>query len=726
MEWSIGMQTMTEGGESLSLNEAQRVAVTAPDGPALVLAGAGSGKTRVIVERIVWLVEERGVDPRHILAVTFTNRAAGEMKTRVASRIGGDRAACWVGTFHSFGLYLLRREMEKLGRPRMFTVFDDADQLSLMKRLIKGLPAHYAKVTPREALQWISRLKQDVEEPDMAETCATDEDETCRALWVQYHEALLRASAVDFDDLLVLPVRLLEGDAETCARYRRRFRYILVDEYQDTNRAQYRLAKCLSGEGGNLYAVGDEDQSIYSWRGADIRNILEFDRDFPGARIYRLEQNYRSTMPILHTANAVVVHNRNRLGKTLWTLRKSGEPVRLHVAEDGEKEAFFVAKDIAAHKENGDATAVLYRTNGQQRVLEDELRAKGIRYVVVGGIQFYERKEVKDLLAYLRLIANPADDEAFRRAINTPPRGLGATTLEHLETYAKQRGVPLLSVLREIEHDQTLRSRARTAAVEFVHMLDDLAQQAAAGPILPLVEKIIETIDYRSFVEHSDEKDQRDRIEIVDEFLASCKAFDDRGGGGLVEFLQQTALASDTDGYDPSAPAVALMTCHAAKGLEFDSVYLVGLEEGLLPHALSAYSEQGIEEERRLCYVAMTRARKRLTLTAARYRVVYGESGLRELSRFVREIPADVLHVVGEEELRRMAPALPAGRAEPAVRGGLKMGTIVRHAKFGIGRVEYTAGTGKNLKVRVRFQSGRVSTLMASQAPLEILEEKRR
>jgi len=516
------MQPMAGNGQSFSLNEAQRVAVTAPDGPSLVLAGAGSGKTRVIVERIVWLVEEHGVDPRHILAVTFTNRAAGEMKARVAARIGRDRAACWVGTFHSFGLYLLRREMETLGRSRMFTVFDDADQLSIMKRLIKGLPAHYAKVTPREALQWISRLKQDVEEPDMAETCATDEDETFRALWVQYHEALLRASAVDFDDLLVLPVRLLEGNAETCAKYRRRFRYILVDEYQDTNRAQYRLARCLAGEGGNLYAVGDEDQSIYSWRGADIRNILEFDRDFPGARIYRLEQNYRSTMPILQSANAVVVHNRNRIGKTLWTLQKSGEPVRLYCAEDGEEEAFFVAQDIAAHMETGGATAVLYRTNGQQRVLEDALRAKGIPYLVVGGIQFYARREVKDLLAYLRLLANPADDEALRRIINTPPRGLGAATLEQIEAYAQQRGVPLWAVLREIEHDQTLRPRARTAMMEFVHLMDDLAQQAEAGPILPLVEQIIGRIEYRSFVEHSDEKDQRDRIEIVNEFLASC------------------------------------------------------------------------------------------------------------------------------------------------------------------------------------------------------------
>ncbi|MCX5757080.1 MAG: UvrD-helicase domain-containing protein, partial [Candidatus Hydrogenedentes bacterium] len=308
------------------LNEAQRMAVAAPDGPALVLAGAGSGKTRVIVERIVWLVEERGVDPRHILAVTFTNRAAGEMKDRVASRIGAGRASSWVGTFHAFGLYLLRREIERLGRPRVFTVFDDADQLSLMKRLLKNLPGQYARVTPREALQWISRLKQDVDEPDMTEPCATDEDETCRALWVRYHEALLRASSVDFDDLLVLPVRLLEGDSDACARYRRRFRYVLVDEYQDTNRAQFRLAKCLAGDGGNLFAVGDEDQSIYSWRGADIRNILEFDKDFPGASVYRLEQNYRSTMPILDTANAVVVNNRDRLGKTLWTRQESGEP----------------------------------------------------------------------------------------------------------------------------------------------------------------------------------------------------------------------------------------------------------------------------------------------------------------------------------------------------------------------------------------------------------------
>ncbi|NIA14541.1 MAG: UvrD-helicase domain-containing protein, partial [Nitrospiraceae bacterium] len=485
------------------LNEAQLEAVTADDGPALVLAGAGSGKTRVIVERLVWLIEERGVDPRNLLALTFTNRAAGEMKSRVAERLGVDRIASWVGTFHSFGLYVLRREIDRLGRPKAFTVFDDSDQLSLMRRLVRGLPEGYAKVTPRRALSWMSRLKQDLKEPNFGAPSPMEDEETCRELWKRYHDTLLRVSAVDFDDLLSLVVRLFEEHADVREKYGRRYQYVLVDEYQDTNRAQYLIAQHLSKDHGNLFVVGDEDQSIYSWRGAHIRNILDFERDFPGARTFRLEQNYRSTAPILTAANAVVANNKARLGKTLRTDQTKGDPVRFYLGKDAADEARWV---IADQKESGFApkdTAILYRTNAQARILEEELRRKGVPYVIVGGVRFYSRKEIKDILCYLRLLVNAADDESLRRIVNVPARGIGATTMARFEEYAAARRIPLFEVLREIEHDESLTARARRSATSFVHLIDDLAVEARTSSVEELTESLLEKTRYREFLKES-------------------------------------------------------------------------------------------------------------------------------------------------------------------------------------------------------------------------------
>jgi DNA helicase-2/ATP-dependent DNA helicase PcrA len=705
----------------ITLNEAQQAAVSAGDGPALVLAGAGSGKTRVIIERLVWLVEERGVDPRNLLALTFTNRAAGEMRMRMAERLGVERVPSWLGTFHSFGLFILRREMEHLGRPKAFTIFDDSDQLSLMKRLVKALPTKFEKVSPRDALTWISQLKQQVEEPESAEE-GDDETEVYRELWTRYHATLRRASAVDFDDLLVLVVKLFQEHAEVLSKYQNRYRYVLIDEYQDTNRAQYLIARLLTESHRNLFVVGDEDQSVYSWRGADINNILDFAKDFEGAMVHRLEQNYRSTKPILDAANAVVANNINRLGKTLWTDKREGEGVRIFEAESGDEEASFVADDMVKRGLSPGNIAVLYRTNAQARLMEEALRKKGLHYIVVGGIKFYSRKEIKDILSYLRLLVNPDDEVSLRRVLNVPPRGIGGVSLERLEEYAAQRKSSLFQVLREVETDDTLSARARSAVGEFVRLVDDLALEARTSAVAPLVNALLEKVGYREYVQRSDEKDFRSRLEIVDEFINACAQYDKENKQDLLSFLQDLSLLSDVDDWDAGEPAVTLMTCHSAKGLEFDHVYLIGLEEGLLPYVREFDGDDDVEEERRLCYVAMTRAQKDLTLTAAQSRMLYGRTDRRELSRFVREVGRERLKDLRAGPVTRKAPA----KAASADHQSMKMGMRVRHAKFGLGTVSYTRGAGDKLKARIRFDTGRTALLMVSLAPLEIVKGKQR
>lgn len=704
------------------MNEAQLRAATDGDGASLVLAGAGSGKTRVIVERLAWLIGEQGVDPRHILALTFTNKAAEEMRQRVAVRLGRERIGAWLGTFHSFGLFILRREIEHLGRPKVFTVLDDSDQMSLVKQLIRALDAKWTAVSPRDALAWISLQKQEFRTPQ-PEDAATLEEMTFLHLWHGYHEALFRASAVDFDDLLVLPVRLFQEHAEVRERYQRRYQYVHIDEYQDTNRVQYLLARQLSESHGNLFVVGDEDQSIYGWRGATIRNILDFEKDFPSAKVFRLEQNYRSTAPILSAANAVVSHNEQRLGKTLWTAQKGGEPVQFYEAADSEEEAHFVAEAIGKLGVERGRTAVLYRTNSQARAIEEAFRLKSIAYVVVGGVKFYARKEIKDILAYLRLLVNPADNVSMRRIINVPTRGIGASTQERLEEYAAARNCPLLAVLREIESDQTFAPRARQSAAELVHLLDDLALEAKREEGLAnLVKHLLDKTGYIEFMRRGEE-DFRSRKELVDEFISACARRDAGGEMGLESFLQDLALMTDVDDWDPDTPAVTLMTCHSAKGLEFAHVFLIGLEEGLLPHASSLHSDEEVEEERRLCYVAMTRARQTLTLTAARERMLYGENSRRELSRFIREIPRTQLGLAGRDKEPAHKAATPKPGAKAAEPGAFHIGMRVRHAKFGEGVVMFTAGSGDKLKARVRFKTGRSRDFMVKAAPLEVLED---
>lgn len=722
---------------TVSLNDPQLAAVRAPDGPVLVLAGAGSGKTRVIIERMAWLAEERGVAPYQLLALTFTNKAAAEMRARLEQRLGAGNTGAFLGTFHSFALFVLRREMEHLGRSRSFTIFDDGDQLSLMKRLVRELPPGFTPVLPRTVLSWISRFKQKVETPkDGNDTPDPAAAKSFLRLWDAYHDALQAASAVDFDDMLALLVRLLEDHPEVREKYQRRYRHVLIDEYQDTNRAQYLIARRLGEGHGNIFAVGDEDQSIYSWRGADINNILDFAKDFPQAMVHRLELNYRSTRNILDAANRVVANNINRLGKTLRTPNEAGEKPRLGLFESGEDEARFVAEDITARGLAPESVAVFYRTNAQSRLLEENLRRRNLNYVVVGSIRFYSRKEVKDLLAYLRLLVNPRDDESLRRIINVPPRGIGGTTQERVFEYAALRRMPVFDVLREVELDETLSQRARNSVMQLVTLVDELSLRAKDAPVAELLEELMERINYRGFIQQSDEKEMRDRLAIVEEFLSACAEHDKESGAPLADFLSDLALSSDVDSWDTSAPAVTLMTCHCAKGLEFENVYVTGLEEGLFPVLRGEEDDGDIEEERRLCYVAMTRARKTLTLTAARERMVFGRPDFeRKVSRFIGEIGRDNLQTIGGQGSKR-GEGRPAGTPAKGLRRGeqaadsapapLKNGTRVRHATFGSGTVIHVSTTGGRIKARVRFDTGKVALLMIGLAPLEILEGKHR
>lgn len=533
---------------------------------------------------------------------------------------------------------------------------------------------------------------------------------------------------MDFDDLTALTAFLLERFPEVCHRYRHRYRHVLVDEYQDTNRSQYVIARSL-GEDGNLFVVGDEDQSIYSWRGADINNILDFARDFPKAHVYRLEQNYRSAPPILEAANALVAHNINRLGKRLFTEAEGGVPVSYFFADEAEDESNFVVEDIRRHKREPGTVAIFYRAHILARLMEDALRSWRIPYVVVGGIKFYSRKEIKDIIAYLRLLVNPADDESLRRILNVPTRGIGEMGREQLVDYATLRRIPLLQALREAEADGGISSRTRRSAVELADIIDELRNLIGSATVAEVVEKLLERTAYREYVEHSDEKDSRNRIEVVNEFVVSCKQSDERDEGrGLTGFLEDLALLSDVDNWDEDEGAVTLMTCHSAKGLEFDHVYVIGLEEEMFP-SMRFEDDDDIEEERRLCYVAMTRARKSLTLTASDTRMLYGVFNRnRRPSRFLDEIGEERLRIVdksgeavADKKSQSRSIAAKTNADAPSM-PRLKTGSVIRHARFGRGVVQYTKGEGSKFQVRIRFDSGRHATLMVAQAPIEIVK----
>lgn len=635
------------------LNPRQKEAVCHVEGPLLILAGAGSGKTRVITHRIAHLIKNKGIYGPSVLAVTFTNKAAGEMRDRVAGLLAGriSDAGPMVSTFHSFCVRLLRRDGGSLahlrsGFTREFQIYDADDQVVLIKQIYKKLGLDDKFMQHRAALSRISHAKNQKQGPEDLARAASDPKATRLAkVFELYNEELRRANSLDFDDLLLEAVRLLRHDAEVRSLWNRRIQFLMVDEYQDTNRSQYELMRLLSQQHDNVAVVGDEDQSIYGWRGADIRNILDFEKDYPNARTIKLERNYRSTKTILDAAGAVVAHNQARIGKWLETENGAGSPIGFYEAADGESEALFIADTIEKllRESPDNRVAVLYRTNFQSRQIEEALRRYNRPYIVVGGYSFYQRAEIKDALAYLKLLANPGDGVSLSRIINVPARGIGKTTLEQIEALARARGITLWDACEAACGEKLLGARAEASVVAFLRMMAELKEYLAQRGVHETLNELLERTGYRQMISADAGVDSESKLGNLEELLSAAAEAHERGET-LTDFLDHAALVSDADQIDDKA-RVSLLTMHNAKGLEFPVVFIAGLEEGLFPHSRSRESESQLEEERRLCYVAMTRAQRRLYLTCARFRRRYGGSPLEacQRSRFLDEVPQSLI-----------------------------------------------------------------------------------
>ncbi len=715
--------------DTTDLNDAQRDAVTHGDGALLVVAGAGSGKTRVLTRRIAHLVGERGVPPSAILAFTFTNKAAREMKVRIETLVGPEAAReLWVGTFHATCARFLRREASRAGLPPAFTIFDREDQLALLKQAIREADVPTEDIKPGVILSRISGAKNAFIDPEgFLRSADSDVSRRIGRVYEAYEQGLVRAGAVDFDDLIVRAARLLEVDPEVRARYAGRFRHVLIDEYQDTNHAQFRLVTAFASQHKNVTAVGDDDQSIYGWRGADLSNVLDFERHFPGAAVIRLEQNYRSTGNILAAASAVIAKNRARKGKTLWTTEGPGLPLRLILSGDEQAEGERLAKEALRQGEQGRSlrdVAILFRTNAQSRALEIAFRRVGVPYDLVGGVSFYDRKEVKDVLSYLRAALNPRDVVSFLRILNTPRRGLGDKVRERIEQAARGGQVPA-GALGALADAGLLAGAATLKARALLDLLEEVKARVHEPADL-LVEEVLRRTEYLDYLDEAHPQDSPERRENVGELVVAARQFaedgrGDDGSGSTAGFLSEAALVADVDRWAASDDRVVLMTMHNAKGLEFPVVMIAGLEEGLLPHGSAFTEDHELEEERRLFYVALTRAEEEVILSAASFRRRYDRTGAAELSRFAREIPGELLNVEsplvarpsiasgasnswGSSGGSRVAasPSFPgtANPRDPAV------GKRVHHDKFGRGRVVSAEGQGTDKRYVIEFQDG--------------------
>ena len=719
-----------EPGSSIldNLNDVQRKGVVHGDGPLLILAGAGSGKTRVLTRRLAHLVAVRGIPPENILAVTFTNKAAGEMRERVGMLLGSVASSMWIGTFHSICLRILRRHQQRLGFRGTMTVFDAEDSLALIREVLKESGIGESGLRPRDARSTISTAKNQLLDPrSFEEASPGPARQRIARVWRLYEERLRAQDGVDFDDLLLLARKLLVEDRVVGDDYAERFRHVLVDEYQDTNRVQFYLVRRLAERHGNICVVGDDDQSIYGWRGADITNILEFERHFPGATILRMEQNYRSTTSILEVANAIARHNRDRKEKSLWTENGRGDPVRFHLAEEEEEEARYVGRRIREARLQGmpcREIAVLYRTHAQSRPLEDALLRSEVPYRVVGGVSFYQRREVKDLLAYLRLLVNPLDEVSFRRAALAPRRGAGETTLDRMIAEGRARGADLLTACEQSE-GWGIAGRGLSALAEMAVFLRGLSLRIAEPPHV-LLEEIVGRVGYREWLRTQGEGDWEDRYAHVLELIEGARSYEgSEEGSTLAGFLEQVALYAQVDDLRDAEERVTLMTVHNAKGLEFDSVFVTGLEEGLFPRISAQTDPQEMEEERRLFYVAATRACRTLTLTASRSRRRINWTGLGDLSRFVSEIPAELLAADGSVASGRPVRGLSAqawGRSdarsnarrdadsweEPSIERESASprrpkGLMAKHVRYGLGEVLSIDGEGDAARIEVLF-----------------------
>ena len=744
------------------LNDPQREAVTTPPGrPVLVLAGAGSGKTRVLVHRIAWLILVEDVMPQHLFAVTFTNKAAWEMRHRIEDLLGFPTRHFWIGTFHGLAHRLLRIHWREAGLAEGFQIIDSEDQLRLIRRLLKSLGIDEKAVSPREVQWFISRQKDEGLRPARVD----DEGRTQRRqlidLYARYEKVCAASSVVDFGELLLRSLELLEQRPELREQYQRRFRHVLVDEFQDTNTIQYRSMRLLAGSTDAPFVVGDDDQSIFRWRGARMEHLQGFQRDFTGTRVVRLEQNYRSTGNILNAANAVIAHNAMRLGKNLWTEGKAGDPITLYAALNEHDESDFVIDRIREYLAGGhrrDEAAVLYRSNAQSRVFEEALLAAGIPYKVYGGLRFFERAEIKDALAYLRLIANRHDDASFDRVVNMPPRGVGAKTMDAVRACAAESGSSLWSGARDCLHDGRLASRAKRAIGGFLELVDKLDTDTRDLVLPEQVSRVTEASGLLAHHGRAGNETSEARVENLEELVNSALGLirdDDSELSPLDEFLSYAVLESGESQAGSDQEAVQLMTLHSAKGLEFPLVFVCGLEEGLFPHSRSIDDVGGLEEERRLCYVGLTRARRKLYLTHAEQRRLHGNYRYTTPSRFIREIPRNLLEDMGQRMTvsrpvyrrgqrserygRRSGERYggrsggPAGRMSGGASGGLppgmpggddapfRLGARVRHGKFGDGVVLAWEGSGSHARVQVNFETAGTKWLVLAYANLELM-----
>jgi DNA helicase-2/ATP-dependent DNA helicase PcrA len=718
------------------LNPAQAEAAGYIDGPLLIVAGAGSGKTRVLTCRIAYLLEQ-GVSPYNILAITFTNKAAAEMRERVTQMVGTAAKDIWLSTFHAFCAKFLRMEIDKLGGySRNFVIYDAADSQALVKSCLRELNLDEKHFPPSGIQNTISNAKNElIDAREFARGADNFHAQKTAEVFNLYEQKLQRANALDFDDLLMIAVRLLQINDEVREKYQAKFKYIMIDEYQDTNRAQYLLARILADGYRNLCVVGDADQSIYAWRGADIRNILDFEQDYPEAKVIKLEQNYRSTKVILEAANTVIDHNENRKPKALWTENPQGEAITGYLAYDEKDEARFIADTIIKlntvyRRPYGDV-AVLYRTNAQSRAIEEAFLRSGIPYTVVGGVRFYDRKEIKDMLAYLRVIFNPADALGLLRIINVPRRGIGDTTIGKLTDYAAHNGLTLFDVVSNPDLVPGLTARSKRPLENLAELVFNLMAEKDTLPVKDLIEKVMNASGYLAELENEGTPEAEGRIENLRELLTVAKEFAVEGvEDNLENFLSHVALVADIDSAEMATERVTVMTLHSAKGLEFPYVFLAGLEEGIFPHARTLLSETEIEEERRLCYVGITRAQRKLYVTHARMRTIYGNSVMYPPSRFLTEIPRELIeaHNVrpavkdirtaqrGTSERPRLSLVKNEQPAKP--RQELRAGDKVQHAKWGIGTIVEIRESGDDQEVKVAFPGQGIRQLSLKFAPL--------
>ena len=731
-----------------TLNKEQQEAVQCTEGPLLILAGAGSGKTRVLTYRIAHLIEDCGVNPWNILAITFTNKAAGEMRERVDRIVGYGSESVWVSTFHSACVRILRRYIDRLGYDTNFTIYDTEDQKTVMKDVCRRLELDSKLYKERAVLSVISNAKNEYISPNEFQLQVRGDFrmEKMAQAYLEYQKELKKNNALDFDDLLVKTVELFQSCPDVLESYQERFRYIMVDEYQDTNTVQFKLISILAKKYHNLCVVGDDDQSIYKFRGANIKNILDFEEVFPDAKVVKLEQNYRSTKHILDTANAVIAHNRGRKEKALWTENGEGEPVFFQQFQTGYDEAEYVAGEIRKKVKNGEGEykdfAILYRTNAQSRLFEEKFLYANIPYKLIGGVNFYSRKEIKDVLAYLKTIDNGKDDLAVRRIINVPKRGIGNVSLNKVQSYAESMGMSFFEALEDAEHVPGL-GRASIKIQPFVTLIHELRLRLADMSLEELIEEILDRTGYSQELKDEDTDEAKARLENIDEFISKAVSYEEgEEHPSLSGFLEEVALVADIDSLEESDNRVLLMTLHSAKGLEFPYVFLAGMEDGLFPSYMSIAADnptEEIEEERRLCYVGITRAMKELTLTCARVRMIRGENQYNNISRFIREIPPELL---GKKSVVPPAPKVqappkdtPYQKAKEAFKTktfdpnqfkvvkadslDYTVGDRVSHIKFGQGTVLEIADGGRDFEVKVEFDNYGVKRMFASFAKLK-------